>query len=636
MEKNSFRIKSKFIIKKVFDFIKDNNLKLKLVLYSKAFQEILKITLYDYKEQYFNKIGINFNEYYTLKNQKNFNANKFNKNLLNENLKSFINKNNISLDSLNSYIVDYYKKNFGNFNSKIFIDIYSPFFDVLSKGKCFELFIIPIEMDIIQKHQLLENYKNKFENLKNFSVKINFINEKDILLLKDIINFEEIKELDMINIGNDKNVNYDKLFSSIFSVKDFGIKLTDLNLKIHDYWSKITDSGIFEKINNFQNLKTLELNGFKFPNNIQLNLNNLSSLILKNCSNIILSDSQSLKSLFISNCIIIKNKYLVKFVNLEKCEIFYQYGEKYNTIIDFTNFKNLKNLSCRPSDFIYLPYSTLLEKANISLISSQSDDGIEIENKKIEKIIKLKNLKEITFDLYNNNFEELLYRSDKNSSLKKMNVEIKEIYNNGQFLKFIEKFENLTELNINYNFFEEEPGEMELKIKECKNCKIDKLSINGHIPNNSEIYCGPYSNLVKLNLNENLNLINMKETFPLFQDNCQIIFDKLKDFYYINIDIMPEEIPFEVLNNLYHNLDKAPNLKNIRINCLCKINKEFYTQFVKKLLEMKLDSIDLKIYERDKENYNGFNEYTLEELKQIYPLTLNDKKYTIVKYFEGE
>ena len=104
----------------------------------------------------------------------------------------------------------------------------------------------------------------------------------------------------------------------------------------------------------------------------------------------------------------------------------------------------------------------------------------------------------------------------------------------------------------------------------------------------------------------------------------------------MNIEIFHEEIPFEILNNLYHNLDKIPNLKNIGINCFCKITKNFHKQFVKKLLEMKLDSINFKIQENNEEDYVECDEYTLEELKEIYPLTLNDKNYSIVKYAEGE
>ena len=635
MEKNPFyNIKSKFVFKNVFDFIKDNNIKLKLLTYSKYFQDILQITIFDYKENYFNKKRVKLNEYFTLKTQKNFNANRFNKNLLNDNLKSFINNNNINLDSLKSYLIDYYTKNAGDFsNSKILIDIYSPFFDVLSKSKCFELFIIPIEMDIINKYQLFNDYKKSFENLKNFSVKINYINEKDIILLKEFINFEEIKELDMINIGNEKNINYDKLFMNILPITNFGNKLTNLNLKIHDVWGKITNSDIFEKINNCQHLKTLELNGFKFQNNFQLNLNNLSILNLRNCTNIILSESQSLKILLLSNCNIINNKSLVKFENLEKCELLnYKNEQKYSAVLDFSSFKNLKFLICQPWDFIYLTDCSILEKANLTPSSGHSND---IEKKMIEKMIKLQNLKEITFNIYSNTFEDILEQKYKNISLEKMNVGFKEIHENGDYYKLIENFENLTELNIDFNVGDE-PGDMGLQIKENKNCKIDKLSISGFTLQNIELYCGPFTNLVKLNLNENCNLINMKETFPLFQNNCQIIFNKLKDFYYMNIEILPEEIPFEVLQNLYHNLDKIPNLKNIGINCFCKLNKEFYIQFVKKLLEMKLDLINLKIHDKGEEDYLDCDEYTLEELKEIYPLTLNDKKYSIDKYNERE
>jgi hypothetical protein len=313
---------------------------------------------------------------------------------LHDNLKSYLKEKNINFDSLKSYLTEYYKNYSSNFKgddkSKISIDIYSPFFGALSDTECFELFIILVELDKIEKFNLNKDYIKAFENLKKpFSIKTNFRNEKDASLLKDFkINFGLVQELNMLNIGNEKNINYEKLFKNIFSSSNFGKNLTKLSLKIHELWNKINDSTIFEKINNLKNLESLELNGFYFQNNFILKSNGLKSLTLKNCKNIILSQISNLKSLIISNCIVLKNESLVKLENLEKCELLnYKKDQNFNSILDFSSFSNLKSLKCEPWDFIHMTETSILENVNLNSLSEQP---LDIEKNLIEKIIKLK------------------------------------------------------------------------------------------------------------------------------------------------------------------------------------------------------------------------------------------------------
>ena len=55
MKKNLLKeIKSKFILIKIIDFIKEDK-KFQLFTFSKYFQEILEIKLFDYQQKYFNK-----------------------------------------------------------------------------------------------------------------------------------------------------------------------------------------------------------------------------------------------------------------------------------------------------------------------------------------------------------------------------------------------------------------------------------------------------------------------------------------------------------------------------------------------------------------------------------------------------
>ena len=634
-------IRSKFILNIIIDYIK-NDKKLQLFSFSKYYQEILGIKLLDYQQQYFTKKGVELDDLKVFFSPIQIRNNNFNRNMLKDNLKSYLNKKNIKYDLLKSYLIEYNKYHTKDLNEdnapkkQLDIDIYSPFFDDLLKNRSLELFIILIDIELIEKFQLYNDYKNAFDKLNkfksNFSIKINFKNENIISFIKDFkINFELLIGLYMINIGNEKNINYDNLFKNLFAFNNFGKNLNNLNLKVHDVWSKITDSKNFEKINNFQKLKTLELNGFNFQNSFILNLNDIIFLNLRNCSNIILAKNNKLKTLLISNCNILKNIFLTKFENLEKCELSnYKNTQKFSTIFDFPSFCNLKYLNCQVCDFIHLPDISSLETAY--LISADSNN-FETEKLMIEKICKLQKLKEISFNLYSTNIEDIISNINyNNSSLEKMYIGIKKELQNANFSGLINKFNNLSELKLDFQAGEEY-FTVNLKIKENENCKINKLYISGCGASNIDLYCGRYSNLVELELNENGNIINLKDTFPLFKENCQIIFNKLKDFHFINMELSTEPFPFEIINNLYNNLDKMPNLKNITIKCYSsEMNKEYYKNFIKKLLEMRLDSITMDIHQMDEEDDSLGDNYTFEELKQIYPLILEDKKYNIAKY----
>ena len=643
MEKSLLnKIKSQYICKMIFDITYDN-LKYKLFSYSKHFQEMLGIKLIDYKEKYWIKKGIKLEEYLTLKTQKNYNPNRINKKLLYDTLTSFIKKNNIDLDSLKEYLIEFYKNQKNLKKEKLFLDIFSPFFEELSKSECFDLFIIPLEMDLIDKNQLNSDYIAAFENLNkkelnNICLKINFRNEKDINALKGInINFEKIQELDIINVGNEKNINYDNIFKQLILAPNFGKNLKKLYLKIHDVWGKINDIKIFEKINNFSNLLSLELNGFKFQKNFKLNLKNITTLILRNCSGIILSDSDKLENIIISNTDIKKNKSLSKFKNLEKCELInYRNNQNFKEIIDFSKLINLKNLVCLSHDFIFLTENSLVE--NIDLIGVEEDTSEDIEKKTIEKIFKLKHLKDIKFCInYSIDLGEILEENETNKSLKNMHIMFKEIMEGSNISEFIKKFENLSELKIDINIGEEE-SIMELNINEDEKCKIDKLSINGFGFEKFEIICGLYSNLIEIELNENLEISNLEESFPLFQKNCDIKFNKLTKFIYSNWELAQFETPLEVVENVYNNLTKTPNLKNFEFVCICNgISKELYEKFIKRLLEMKLDYINFNITKKDEErNIIDTENYTDEELIELYPDTLTNKNYKISKYPEIE
>ena len=75
------------------------------------------------------------------------------------------------------------------------------------------------------------------------------------------------------------------------------------------------------------------------------------------------------------------------------------------------------------------------------------------------------------------------------------------------------------------------------------------------------------------------------------------------------------------LEKIYHYFDRMPNLKFIRLNCVCgDINIEIYNKFIIKLLSLKLDYLDLNIIKNEDSQFNK-ERYSLEELKAIFPST---------------
>ena len=80
-----------------------------------------------YFEKYLQKIGFKISDYFY-----NSDASNFNKNNLKNKLDEFLSKNNINKNYFNVYLNTYFKKT--NSYEKEFIDIYSPFFELVCKN----------------------------------------------------------------------------------------------------------------------------------------------------------------------------------------------------------------------------------------------------------------------------------------------------------------------------------------------------------------------------------------------------------------------------------------------------------------------------------------------------------------------
>ena len=606
----SKKIKSIYILNSIFDYIRDVNFKMKLFFYSKFFQKKLGFNLLNYQEEYLNKIGINYYNY--LKYNENTHD-YFNKKFLEEKLQKDLSKyNSIDLNIFSKISIKYFKNNNPNKEmKKIYsdynynnctneIDIYSPFFDSLSNNQeIFENFSIIIPTKYFNKNELKKDYISTFDKLNKMKSKYNSItiyakDNDDINELKKInIHFNQIKKL-AINIDGNK-FNYDKLFDLLFS---FNIK----NNLIYLFLSKIKyqeiDPKSFEKLNEFPNLGHLSLIGINFKDKFKLKLSKLKILSLYKCENILFDQiiCLNLKKLYLYNSNLHYNSYpRVKFPKVEECELIDKCSEvsHYNIYIDFSGFESLKTLKIEDSDFFQFK-NVPLENLTVFTHSFQKRSVIlrydSFDKNVIEKIISLKSLKKVNFKL---NFikDDILEINDMNTSVTKMKLFLQNhqkdfIYN------LQNKFPNLSKLSLLYDpdYYTNDNGK-ELEIKENEKYKINNIKLITDT-SNIKLYCGPYENLIKINI-ECLNKINnIKNILPIFDNKCDVIFINLNYFRFI---YHPKEgINSDILDNLYNNIDKLPNLKFFEFVCTTLDDSDdFYKKFKKKLINLKLNKFFL-------------------------------------------
>ena len=136
----------------------------------------------------------------------------------------------------------------------------------------------------------------------------------------------------------------------------------------------------------------------------------------------------------------------------------------------------------------------------------------------------------------------------------------------------------------------------------------------------------------------------------MFSNNRNIIYNSLKD---LNLYLYGQLINLEIFKNLNNSIDNMPNLKKIDLRLMANIDRNTYEEFIKKILSLKLESINIDLFndkygilddyfinendddinERYFNNYN-YGNYLLEELKKINKniLCLNYEKIKIRKY----
>ena len=193
------KVKSQYILQIIFEYINNYNFKYDLIKYSKFWQTKFGIGKNYYQALYFNKIDMNFTNYF---NKYILCPDVYDKNILNKNLEDDLTKYKIKLDVLKEYINEQIK--IPNLKEKYeyFINIYSPFFDEISKSEFFEQkFCLPINIKTIKKHNLKKDYSLAMQKLNKSNLKypaIEFIykNGEDVNYFNELkLNFKFIKKL---------------------------------------------------------------------------------------------------------------------------------------------------------------------------------------------------------------------------------------------------------------------------------------------------------------------------------------------------------------------------------------------------------------------------------------------------------
>ena len=606
MNSNNYlqKILSKYIFQVIFDYIKDDKIVLKLVCFSKSFQDKLDLSIFDYQKIYFQNIGFNINKYFSnFSKDSEFKNN--NKEILRKKFVADLLKYKIDINDINNYALNYFlnvneEETFGDYK---YIDIYSPFFDIITKAKIFEKnFIIPISTELIENYKLKNDYIIAFKKLNELKIKysaltIVYKKGKDIDYLKEFnINFSEIKNLDILQ--NIKGNNNDYFLKTLFSFKNINNNLKQLELKLYEY----IESKSLEGLNSIETLKSLKLENLRLNDNFILKLNNLELLSLKFCENISISPQVCLNmiELYLVYSYANKSEHLLKSSTLKILE---DIESDYN--IDYSNLNSLKTLTTSIENFIQLE-NLQLEDINIF---SDKTVTYEEEIKMIGKLLSIKTLKSISINLRridNNQISEII---GVNSSVLKLKITWLNWNDDCILYNLQKKFPNITSLILNFRDLDYSE-EISLKIEENANSKIKNFYLFGSGCKNIQFYCQSYENLSLIGIELNNKILNIEKILPIFSIECNKIFKSLIFFSfknYINYKL-------NAITNLFNNIKNMPNLNEFIFQCVNEeIEEETYKNFIKILLELKLEHITFNIIKNDiiKENYS------LEKLKEI-------------------
>jgi hypothetical protein len=304
------------------------------------------------------------------------------------------------------------------------------------------------------------------------------------------------------------------------------------------------------------------------------------------------------------------------------------YGEYYH-IFDYNSLEKLRHL--------YTEYCVIDHFFNSPLENVSFERcGLSNERSNLKKLISLKTLKKLKFkisEIDDTNIKEI---EGINNSVEELNL----IWNNQksdcQIYNLQNKFPNVSKLIINAKNYYGNNNFSQLEIEENHMLKINKFAITAQ-NKMIKFYVQSFENLKYISLNIVNEIKNLKELLPFFNNECKIIF-KYLTYFEFNYDVRPLEAKnkiLEILNNLYNNIDKIPNVRTFILSCPSKgIDEVFYINLVKKLLSLRLNRIELNVQKEENICFKKY--YTKEELKQLCPNIYFGLEKTLVCKFNKD
>ena len=276
-----------------------------------------------------------------------------------------------------------------------------------------------------------------------------------------------------------------------------------------------------------------------------------------------------------------------------------------------------------------------MEKSKLESVELGTAYSEEDERKMFEKIFSFKNLNKIDCVLKYMDEEEILKIKGENESVKDIYITWRNEGKDANFLNLAKKFPNLEIFSLESDNYKEDYNYTNIEIKEDENIKINDLTLIINSNLNLKLNCGLLENLIKFQLSVDGDLKDIEEILPVFNDKCQKDFKSLKTFIFSVKDNFKYEINMKLLEHIYNNLDKMPNLENLVLNFFVKglkNEKEFYMKFIEKVISMKLFYINIKLFREESEQ----KLYSYKELKELYQDNYfqNLKQVVIMKFDE--
>ena len=555
------KIKSKFIIEKIFEYAtKKNELyKLKIFEHCKSIQKKFEIELIDYQYYYLTK---EYDIYYY--NELKFEKENFDKNQLFKEAENDLKESGLTVNEAKSIILQYKEKNkIKPINEETILilkenikkyDIYSPFIDIILPEK--QQILINLPLNYIEKYDLKNDYQNFFQKNKDANLlNISFNDIKQMKLLDNLgIDFSLIKciflDIKKINKNNDSDESEEKIkiFSDFFSLKNLNKNLETLYLNLYEIsYSYTITNDQFELLNDFNSLKHIYFSHLNLSSPFFIKLPTLETINFSYCENIyFLNDNttKNIKYIYITNLnkniagSTLNNNLIYKFPNLEEL---YIYSSNIN--IDFQSLTKLKKLGFEDISILenICKYSPL---ENIIPLKAISD---EFEKKLIKIIFSKKTLKTARFLFKHISNKDIANISTINDNIKYLQIFMDKY--DFDLNNFIQKFSDIKELNISSDICDESQS---ITLENNDNVIIETLNIQFTFMKEISFSFDKIKNLYLY-----IDLIE-KNTFPLFNDECPYIFNSLKQLLISNLNFATE---MEVFSNLCKNINNCINLE---------------------------------------------------------------------------